>query len=70
MVDLLLKFSVDIYCSVVCMNFCRVVLTTSSEWGAMVTKLSVPADWKGASSHSYIVLVFVNAHTMIISCYV
>lgn len=24
----------------------RVVLTTSSEWGAMVTKLSVPADWK------------------------
>ncbi|XP_021890553.1 SEC12-like protein 1 [Carica papaya] len=26
--------------------FCRVVLTTSSEWGATVTKLNVPADWK------------------------
>ena len=28
---------------------CRVVLTTSSEWGAVVTKLNVPADWKGFS---------------------
>ncbi|KAE8679441.1 SEC12-like protein 1 [Hibiscus syriacus] len=26
---------------------CRVVLTTSNQWGAMVTKLNVPADWKG-----------------------
>ncbi|KAE8711091.1 SEC12-like protein 1 [Hibiscus syriacus] len=25
---------------------CRVVLTTSNQWGAMVTKLNVPADWK------------------------
>ncbi|KAG5557166.1 hypothetical protein RHGRI_007435 [Rhododendron griersonianum] len=31
------------------LEFCpseRVVLTTSKEWGAMVTKLTVPADWK------------------------
>ncbi|XP_061996515.1 SEC12-like protein 1 [Rosa rugosa] len=31
------------------LDFCpteRVVLTTSSEWGAVVTKLNVPADWK------------------------
>ncbi|XP_062175394.1 SEC12-like protein 1 [Alnus glutinosa] len=31
------------------LEFCpteRVVLTTSSEWGAVVTKLNVPADWK------------------------
>ncbi|GKV34238.1 hypothetical protein SLEP1_g42627 [Rubroshorea leprosula] len=31
------------------LGFCpsqRVVLTTSGEWGAMVTKLNVPADWK------------------------
>lgn len=35
--------------SIASLDFCpseRVVLTTSSEWGAMVTKLSVPADWK------------------------
>jgi prolactin regulatory element-binding protein len=32
-----------------CIPFCRVVLTTSSEWGAVVTKLNVPADWKGLS---------------------
>ncbi|KAJ6727348.1 PROLACTIN REGULATORY ELEMENT BINDING PROTEIN [Salix purpurea] len=31
------------------LEFCpsqRVVLTTSDEWGAVVTKLNVPADWK------------------------
>ncbi|KAI5344381.1 PREDICTED: SEC12 [Prunus dulcis] len=31
------------------LEFCpteRVVLTTSNEWGAVVTKLTVPADWK------------------------
>ncbi|CAH1438087.1 unnamed protein product [Lactuca virosa] len=31
------------------LDFCpseRVVLSTSNEWGAMVTKLNVPADWK------------------------
>ncbi|XP_009598134.1 SEC12-like protein 1 [Nicotiana tomentosiformis] len=31
------------------LEFCpseRVALTTSSQWGAMVTKLNVPADWK------------------------
>ncbi|KAL5800391.1 hypothetical protein ACOSQ4_033275 [Xanthoceras sorbifolium] len=31
------------------LEFCpseRVALTTSSEWGAVVTKLNVPADWK------------------------
>ncbi|KAL8052006.1 hypothetical protein ABFX02_06G184200 [Erythranthe guttata] len=31
------------------LGFCpteRVVLTTSKEWGAMVTKLTVPAEWK------------------------
>ncbi|PRQ56462.1 hypothetical protein RchiOBHm_Chr1g0336681 [Rosa chinensis] len=27
-------------------NTDKVVLTTSSEWGAVVTKLNVPADWK------------------------
>lgn len=25
----------------------RVMLTTSSEWGEMVTKLNVPKEWKG-----------------------
>ena len=29
--------------------FCRVVLSTSGQWGAIITKLSVPADWKGCS---------------------
>ncbi|KAL4576785.1 hypothetical protein LXL04_012884 [Taraxacum kok-saghyz] len=31
------------------LDFCpseRIVLSTSNEWGAMVTKLNVPADWK------------------------
>ncbi|CAA3000563.1 SEC12 1 [Olea europaea subsp. europaea] len=31
------------------LEFCpseRLILTSSTEWGAMVTKLSVPADWK------------------------
>ncbi|XP_051149628.1 SEC12-like protein 1 [Andrographis paniculata] len=31
------------------LEFCpreRVILTTSNEWGVMVTKLTVPADWK------------------------
>ncbi|KAL8538752.1 hypothetical protein ACS0TY_000674 [Phlomoides rotata] len=31
------------------LEFCpseRVILTTSNEWGVMVTKLAVPADWK------------------------
>lgn len=28
---------------------CRVVLTTTTEWGAVMTKLNVPADWKGRS---------------------
>ncbi|XWS56354.1 hypothetical protein CRYUN_Cryun09bG0078900 [Craigia yunnanensis] len=35
--------------SIASLEFCpgqRVVLTTSSQWGAMVTKLNVPADWK------------------------
>ncbi|OMP05516.1 hypothetical protein COLO4_08797 [Corchorus olitorius] len=35
--------------SIASLEFCpneRVVLTTSSQWGAMVTKLTVPADWK------------------------
>lgn len=35
--------------SIASLAFCpsqRVVLTTSSEWGATVTKLNVPADWK------------------------
>ncbi|KAA8534489.1 hypothetical protein F0562_032006 [Nyssa sinensis] len=35
--------------SIASLEFCpseRVVLTTSTEWGAMVTKLGVPADWK------------------------
>ncbi|XP_007010111.2 PREDICTED: SEC12-like protein 1 [Theobroma cacao] len=35
--------------SISLLEFCpgqRVVLTTSSQWGAMVTKLNVPADWK------------------------
>ena len=31
---------------------CRVVLTTYDEWGAVVTKLNVPADWKGLFSLS------------------
>jgi hypothetical protein len=31
---------------------CRVVLTTSVEWGALVTKLNVPKDWKGSLSLS------------------
>lgn len=30
----------------------RVVLSTSDEWGAVVTKLTVPADWKGLSLSS------------------
>ncbi|KAJ6358029.1 hypothetical protein OIU78_005786 [Salix suchowensis] len=40
------------------LEFCpsqRVVLTTSSEWGAVVTKLNVPADWK--EWQIYLVLV-------------
>lgn len=35
--------------SIASLEFCpsqRVVLTTSSQWGGMVTKLNVPADWK------------------------
>ncbi|XVE75489.1 hypothetical protein DITRI_Ditri12bG0097800 [Diplodiscus trichospermus] len=35
--------------SIASLEFCpgqRVVLTTSSQWGATVTKLNVPADWK------------------------
>ncbi|WMV53502.1 hypothetical protein MTR67_046887 [Solanum verrucosum] len=34
------------------LEFCpseRVALTTSSQWGVMVTKLNVPTDWKGPS---------------------
>ncbi|PNX71556.1 SEC12-like protein 1-like, partial [Trifolium pratense] len=37
------------------LEFCpseRVVLTTSVEWGALVTKLNVPKDWKGSFSLS------------------
>lgn len=30
-------------------HFGRVALTTSSQWGVMVTKLNVPTDWKGVS---------------------
>ncbi|XP_011024298.1 PREDICTED: SEC12-like protein 1 isoform X1 [Populus euphratica] len=40
------------------LEFCpsqRVVLTTSNEWGAVVTKLNVPADWK--EWQIYLVLV-------------
>ncbi|KAK3035022.1 hypothetical protein RJ639_033936 [Escallonia herrerae] len=32
------------------LDFCpteRVVLSTSTQWGATITKLNVPADWKG-----------------------
>ncbi|GMJ11974.1 phosphate transporter traffic facilitator1 [Hibiscus trionum] len=35
--------------SIASLEFCpsrKVVLTTSNQWGAMVTKLNVPADWK------------------------
>ncbi|KAM7467854.1 hypothetical protein LguiB_015416 [Lonicera macranthoides] len=35
--------------SIESLEFCpseRVVVTTSTEWGALVTKLNVPADWK------------------------
>jgi prolactin regulatory element-binding protein len=35
--------------SIQSLEFCpteRVIITTSSEWGAVVTKLNVPADWK------------------------
>jgi hypothetical protein len=28
-------------------DFCRVVISTSPQWGAEVTILNVPADWKG-----------------------
>lgn len=38
----------------------RVVLTTSNQWGAVVTKLNVPADWKGISL-SLCLCVFVRA---------
>jgi hypothetical protein len=27
--------------------YCRVVISTSLQWGAELTKLNVPADWKG-----------------------
>jgi len=36
--------------SIASLEFCpseRVMLTTSSEWGEMVTKLTVPKEWKG-----------------------
>lgn len=35
--------------NIISLEFCpseRIVLTASSEWGAMVTKLTVPVDWK------------------------
>lgn len=41
----------------------RVVLTTSNEWGAVVTKLTVPADWKGSLSlfsSSFVVIYFLG----------
>lgn len=44
-------------------SFCRVVLTTSSEWGVMVTKLTVPADWKGLSFSFFVF----HIHTFCIS---
>ncbi|GAV69217.1 WD40 domain-containing protein [Cephalotus follicularis] len=47
------------------LGFCpnqRVVLTTSKEWGAMVTKLNVPADWKEWQIYVLLVgLFFVSA---------
>ncbi|OWM70266.1 SEC12-like protein 1 [Punica granatum] len=44
--------------SITSLEFCpseRVVLTSSNQWGAMVTKLNVPADWK--EWQVYLVLV-------------
>lgn len=41
------------YGFLVSMRLFRVVLTTSNEWGAVVTKLNVPADWKGFSLTLY-----------------
>lgn len=33
-------------------SYLRVLLTTSVQWGALVTKPNVPADWKGSLSLS------------------
>ncbi|XVE68723.1 hypothetical protein DITRI_Ditri09bG0092100 [Diplodiscus trichospermus] len=41
--------SLHLGAAIATLGFCpnqRVVLTTSIQWGAMVTKLNVPADWK------------------------
>ncbi|KAH8501838.1 hypothetical protein H0E87_016566 [Populus deltoides] len=43
------------------LEFCpsqRVVLTTSDEWGAVVTKLNVPADWKEWQIYLLLVVLF------------
>jgi hypothetical protein len=33
--------------SFVTTDYCRAVISTSCQWGAELTKLNVPADWKG-----------------------
>lgn len=52
--------------------FRRVVLTTSNEWGALVTKLNVPADWKGFSfcsrSHSHLSILGVHNIFLFVLC--
>lgn len=41
-------------------DFDRVVLSTSSEWGAVVTKLNVPGDWKGISFNMLMISINVD----------
>lgn len=36
----------------------RVVLTTTEEWGTKVTKLTVPADWKGSNFYLECITTF------------
>lgn len=47
--------------SIALVEFCptqRVVLTASKEWGAMITKLTVPADWKEWQIYSLLLALF------------
>ncbi|KAJ4720677.1 SEC12-like protein 1 [Melia azedarach] len=47
--------------SIASLEFCptqRVVLTTSSQWGAQITKLTVPADWKEWQIYALLVGLF------------
>lgn len=46
------------YGFLISMRLFRVVLTTSNEWGAVVTKLNVPADWKGLSLSVSVCVLF------------